>query len=140
MKPYWIQLLQALATPAIALLAVIIGVMQWHLARSKLLFDLFERRFQVYDDLCGVVGNVLAHGIQAARDVESKFNEVRTRAQFLFGKDVNAELEIFSSALSRASPRDEDAFDELQLSWGRLRPLFFGYMYMPQTRVRLLGS
>jgi hypothetical protein len=48
---WWTQLLQTIATPAIAPLAAIIRrVMEWHLARSKLLLDLFEPRFQVYAD------------------------------------------------------------------------------------------
>jgi hypothetical protein len=33
--PYWIQVLQALATPTIAVLAAVIGLMQWRTAHQR---------------------------------------------------------------------------------------------------------
>jgi hypothetical protein len=43
--------LQALATPAIALLAAVIGLGQLHTNRTKLALDLFEKRFAVFMDV-----------------------------------------------------------------------------------------
>ena len=42
----WVQYLQALSTPAIALLAVVIGVIQWRTAHQRAVFDLFDRRMK----------------------------------------------------------------------------------------------
>jgi hypothetical protein len=49
--PIWIQYLQALSTPAIALLAATIGVLQWRTAHQRAVLDLFDRRMENYDAL-----------------------------------------------------------------------------------------
>jgi hypothetical protein len=49
--PYWIQVLQALLTPAIAFLAVVIGVFQWRTTQQKVALDLFNRWLAKYTAL-----------------------------------------------------------------------------------------
>jgi hypothetical protein len=46
--PIWIPIFQALATPAIAIGAVVIAGLQWYLSRERLRLDLFDRRYDVY--------------------------------------------------------------------------------------------
>src|SRR5689334_15517507 len=57
--PYWLQVIQALATPAIALLAAVIGIAQWRTARHRVILDLFDKRWTVLTDLREVVGDVV---------------------------------------------------------------------------------
>lgn len=47
----WIDILSALLTPTIAIAAVIIGILQWHLHRSKLRYELFAKRYAVFDKI-----------------------------------------------------------------------------------------
>ena len=47
--PHWTAYLTALLTPSIAIGAVIVGWMQWIIARKKLRLDLFQRRLVVYE-------------------------------------------------------------------------------------------
>jgi hypothetical protein len=42
--PLWVLYLQALSTPAIALLASVIGFFQWRTAHQRAVLDLFEKR------------------------------------------------------------------------------------------------
>jgi hypothetical protein len=47
--PYWLKVLSALSTPAIAVLGIAIAWGQWATARSKLILDLYEHRRKIYD-------------------------------------------------------------------------------------------
>ena len=47
--PHWTAYLTALLTPTIAGFGIYIAIQQWLTARRKLKFDLFDRRFAVYD-------------------------------------------------------------------------------------------
>jgi hypothetical protein len=46
-----IDLLSALLTPTIAIAAVAIAFLQWHLHRSKLRYELFDRRYGIFDKI-----------------------------------------------------------------------------------------
>jgi hypothetical protein len=92
--PIWIQTLQALATPAIALGGGIIGYRQWRTSHQKVVLDLFDRRWQVYVNL---------HNLAAAIEDEHRdYDGFRQRGhrswmmtRFLFGKDVTTEVDEF---------------------------------------------
>ena len=90
--PYWLQLLQGLAVPVIALLAATIGLLQWYTAHGRAILDLFDRRMEVYSDIRGVIDQITASG---RCTYETNFDYLRAidRAAFLFGSDVNAYLE-----------------------------------------------
>ncbi len=49
---------------------------QWHTARTKLAFDLFERRLAAVDDLLAAIGMVLASGEAKTEDI-LKFSQYR---------------------------------------------------------------
>ena len=65
--PYWVHLLQALSTPAIALLALVIGGVQWRTSHQRAVLDLFEKRWQSYPEFRGVIVEVVREpsGIEA---------------------------------------------------------------------------
>jgi Flp pilus assembly protein TadB len=61
-KTCLITVLTALLTPVIALLGILIAYQQWRTSRNKLKFDLFERRFAVYDAAVQLINFVLEAG------------------------------------------------------------------------------
>jgi len=48
--PYWVPVFQALLTPAIAFLAVVIAFFQWRTAHQRVVIDQFARRMKFYTD------------------------------------------------------------------------------------------
>jgi hypothetical protein len=90
--PYWMQVLQALAVPAIALLAAVIGVMQWRTAHQRAVLDLFEKRFAVWDRLRIVIGDVVREGT-ANTEICIEFLRAKDGGEFLFGPEVTEYLD-----------------------------------------------
>jgi hypothetical protein len=91
--PYWMLVLQALAVPAIGLLAAVIGYFQWKTAQQKVLLDLFDRRMATYTALREIVAMVMASSSAATPDNSFKFLEALDRAEFLFGAKVIEHLQ-----------------------------------------------
>ena len=90
--PYAIQITQALAVPAVALLAVVIGAMQWYTAHRKTILDLFDRRLEVYNAIRAAIAKVVQSGTCDDR-VLFEFDQAVDRAPFLFGKAVTRYVE-----------------------------------------------
>ena len=86
-----------LVTAFIAAVVAFIAFLQWQTAREKVLLDLFDKRFAVYEELRSVMGRHLGSGI----DEPAFYNFVRTvsRAKFLFGPEVQTFLEVEFPAL-----------------------------------------
>lgn len=93
-----------LVTPFIALIVAGIAFLQWRTAQEKVLLDLFDKRFAVYEDLLSVMARHLGSGI----DDPAFYNFVRavSRAKFLFGHDVQTFLEERRKDLGRAYRRN----------------------------------
>jgi hypothetical protein len=89
--PNWLLYLQALSTPAIAVLAAVIGFMQWRTAHQRAVLDLFEKRWESYSQMRRIISDVLAHGTVSN---EARLNYLRAtdKAQFLFGPEVTTYL------------------------------------------------
>jgi hypothetical protein len=79
-------------TAFIALIVAGIAFLQWATARQKVLLDLFDKRFAVYEELRDVVGGYFSSGRCSPEEI-SKFTRVAGRAQFLFGSEVTSYLE-----------------------------------------------
>ena len=90
--PTWVQYLQALLTPAIALLALTIGIFQWRTAHQRAVLDLFDRRMQIFDELNKAVSEIVREGKADFRDV-ILFTQAASRARFLFGNEITSYLE-----------------------------------------------
>jgi hypothetical protein len=88
----WIAVLQALATPAIAVGGAFIAFAQLRIAQRRAAFDLFERRLTVYEELqraaMAVIGSAKVDQSALMRVSQAQFS-----AKFIFGKDVNTYLE-----------------------------------------------
>jgi hypothetical protein len=63
-----------LVTAFIAAVVAFIAFLQWQTAREKVLLDLFDKRFAVYEELRSVMGRHLGSGI----DEPAFYNFVRT--------------------------------------------------------------
>ena len=80
-----------LVTAFIAAVVAFIAFLQWKTAQEKVLLDLFDKRFAVYDELRSVVGRHLSGGID--QTALFGFKRTTSRAQFLFGPEVQTFLE-----------------------------------------------
>jgi hypothetical protein len=85
--PYWMKVLQALSTPAIAVLGLTIAWAQWTTSRSKLVLDLFEQRAKIYSDLLEPIYKSLREA-RTDTDTFLSFASAAHQSQFLFGQDV----------------------------------------------------
>jgi hypothetical protein len=92
MLPIWVQYLQALLTPTIAVAVSIIAYRQWRTAHSKLVLDLFEKRLSVYHQVRKAIAVVNTTG-KTSREAELNLLEAIDAAEFLFGDDVRSYLE-----------------------------------------------
>lgn len=89
--PLWVQYMQALLTPTIALAVGFITYRQWRTAHSKIILDLFEKRLAVYHRVRKAVAVVNTTG-KTSRDAEMDLLEAIESAEFLFGDDVRKYL------------------------------------------------
>jgi hypothetical protein len=92
-------------TAFIALIVACITVLQWITARQKVLLDLFDKRYAVYEELREIIRQHVTNGVDSFEDVE-KFGRATSRAQFLFGTEVTTFLEerlsdLFKSVRAR---------------------------------------
>jgi hypothetical protein len=92
--PYWLAVLQALSTPAIALLAIVIGVMQWRTAHQRAVLDLFQKRWESYSGIKQIVGDVIRDAT-APTERNLSYARATDEAKFLFGPEVHKFLQNF---------------------------------------------
>ena len=92
----------ATLTVLVAVVVAIIAFLQWVTARQKVVLDLFDKRFAVYEELREVVGRHVSRGAASIEDM-GKFTRAAGRAQFLFGPEVTTFLEERRLDLHRAS-------------------------------------
>jgi hypothetical protein len=97
--PAWIQILQALLTPAIAVAVGLIGFLQWRTAHQKVMLDLFDRRVAVYEQVMGMQRTFMMKGDTLSGPEVDHIHAVRGKARFLFGEDVNTALKIWHDSL-----------------------------------------
>jgi hypothetical protein len=104
--PVWIQVLQGLSTPAIALGGGLVAYRQWRIAHTKILLDLFDKRLGAYNDIIGAMRPVFRDGtIDSYKDFIA-FRRSIDSAYFLFGDEVRVvlnELILVGSTMVTAS-------------------------------------
>lgn len=152
----WIDIMQALLTPTIGLVAASVAWQQYRLAKQKHDIDIFDRRMQVYK-------RTVAFLDKCEKNVEISENEFYdwlrdvADAEFLFGQeilDLLTDIEGTSSEIITKEkinppqvrsiddeyevvtidPRDVDRFNDFLSFRGRARELFAPYF---QTFLRL---
>jgi hypothetical protein len=89
----------AILGPAVALLAALIAFVQWRTAHQKVVLDLFDRRFKVYEETDAVLRKVMAEAKVYNHDF-GQLAAIRSRAQFLFGYDLDRFLAMLLQTLA----------------------------------------
>lgn len=141
--PDWALWLQALA-PAIsgaitALVAVAVGYIsyrQWRTAREKLVLDLFERRFGIFQLAKGAVETSFHHRA-TDQSAFSRISQAHAEASFLFGIEVVDYLDTIKDAVfvlaSSGWTVDHDRAQEILADFPpRFSELAGPYMHMRQ--------
>jgi hypothetical protein len=98
--PYWIQVLQALLTPAIAGAVAVIALFQWRTAQHKVVLDLFDRRMETYTSLRNIVTKVIGSSSAATTEISFEFHRAMHRAEFLFGDEIGEHLKRIDAAIN----------------------------------------
>ena len=70
--PHWTQYLSALLTPTVAVFGSFIAYLQWVLARNKLKFDLFDRRYRVYEAARELLASIMTTGSAKNEDISKR--------------------------------------------------------------------
>jgi hypothetical protein len=105
--PLWVEYSKALATPAVAILAIVIAVMQWRTAHQKIVLDLFERRMKIYSEIRAVIASIVSSG-KLPNEKHFEFIRAIDGAKFLFGLKVNRYLEELNTTLAYFQEADEE--------------------------------
>ena len=69
----------------VAVIVAIISLGQWLTARDKLRFDLYEKRFKIYQEVLEFIAAAWCDTVSP--DVIARFDVARREAYFLFGQD-----------------------------------------------------
>jgi hypothetical protein len=107
----WIALLVSIAV-------ALVGFFSWRTAHQKMILDIFEKRFAVYEDLIQLMSVQIRESYLRDEDFH-KFVRALDRAKFLFGRDVSDYLHRVQEDLAEARrverddriPRNENAHE-----------------------------
>lgn len=99
-EPHWTAYVSALLTPAVAAFAVYVAASQWVTARNKLRFDLFEKRFAVYQGARDFLGSIMTNG-KVKEEALFKYLQATQATKWIVGQEVHdyLEREIYKPAL-----------------------------------------
>jgi hypothetical protein len=123
------SLVQTAIAPAIALLAVVIGGMQWWSTRQRFVLDLFEKRFAVYQDARKIASEALQSNAILSKGLS---NEVFTRGRFLFGPEMTIAFTRLHNLAGEVEVGRPGAAMELMNLFDQMQPMFMPYLNMPQ--------
>ncbi|EGQ8102556.1 hypothetical protein ACOLNO_004833 [Vibrio parahaemolyticus] len=70
----WVDITAALLTPVIAVGGVVIAGLQWRLSNSKFKFDIFDKRYKVFEATQRFIGHIIA---TAEVDEQERINFLR---------------------------------------------------------------
>jgi hypothetical protein len=135
-------------TVIIAAFVAWIGFLQWLTARQKAVFDLFDKRFKIYETVKHCVDQVVRNPGYFEGEVEKEFLKAVSEAHFLFGGDVNSYLDelrkdilfVRDGTKPQVPPLPEPTRIELMAAMYRINinfsrtgePLFAKYMRFTQ--------
>lgn len=114
------DILQALLTPVIAIIAVRIGYLQYKHSREKLRLDLYNKRFAVFSAARNFLSAIVREGVPS-QATTSRFSIDSAEAQFLFASDIIDFLESLLKEGYRAQDLQRRLRGEMDLPDGRTR-------------------
>lgn len=91
-EPHFISIMSASLTPTVAFFGIYIAFRQWKTNQNKLKYDLFDRRFSVYDAARNLIASILTFGKVKDEDL-IKFLSGTREAKWLLDSDVADYLE-----------------------------------------------
>ncbi|WP_417487264.1 hypothetical protein [Maricaulis sp.] len=108
-----VQVLAALLTPTIAILAYLLARRQLALANKRYKMDLYDRRFRIFNSVRIFLSDIVANGRVSYNEVSRLRSEV-VDAEFLFGKAVYDYLESLMKRANKAAHfcREAERSDE----------------------------
>ena len=147
----WIQYLQALATPVIALLVAVVGILQWRTAHQRAVLDLFDRRMDAYEAIRKSLAPIITSG-QTNQEAFNEFARTISRVPFMFGdkvveylgdlkKQISTHLTLSDQRLIDAASEQErarytkikgDAFSKVNAFYDEFPTLIKSYVRMHQ--------
>ncbi len=92
--PGWIQIFQALLTPAIAVAVGVIAFLQWRTAHQKVVLDLFDLRLAVYQKIRKAMAGINTSAL-VTDETTRLLLEAESEARFLFGPEIVEYVENF---------------------------------------------
>lgn len=108
--PCWVEILQALAVPAIAALGLYIAWRQWQTAHERVKLDLFDRRMTAYELLRKAVAPINASGKVKNVDTDN-FARAMHEMRFLFDKGMESFVAGINKAVLDKYVLDEEMKD-----------------------------
>ena len=94
-----VEILKGLLTPLIAVVTAYIAWQQWQTNRQKLIFDIYERRLHVYEEVRKILSIILRDGTASHHDL-LRFRTSVSEADFLFGREITEYIdEIYKRGL-----------------------------------------
>jgi len=88
-----IELLNSLLTPLIAIIAIYIAYRQYRNDNTRLKFELYEKRLEVYKKLQTFITQVIREGTNIDIGIIHKFHEETFVSSFLFNRNIQEYLE-----------------------------------------------
>lgn len=83
----WLRIISTLSTFAIGVAVVVLAYQQFKISRSKLKFDLYERRLKLFNVVREFCGRVAMEGKINARDSSDLYHDTIER-HFLFDQEI----------------------------------------------------
>jgi hypothetical protein len=156
--PWWVLYVQALAPSTVAIVAAFIAgyiaFRQWLTARDRLCFDLFEKRFAVYETTKKLINTAALQGQITQEDLGEFYSGIRG-AEFLFDGETREFLNTIGDLAFKARMRraqlnqnpnhpnldqlideEENVLDFLRNQEGRVENLFRRYLDLARVGLR----
>lgn len=88
----WIDIFQALLTPAIALLVAYIAYQQWCINKNRLKHELFDRRYHMFELVRDFIGKITSYSRIDEQD-RLKFYRATRGSRFIFDEKIAKYIE-----------------------------------------------
>ena len=98
--PFWFQIIQGLGPLAIAAMVGYVAYRQWRTARDRLRFDLFEKRYVIYERIQTIIIAALSAHPPNSEEILDFYRGTRG-VEFLFGPEIEIYLGELRDSLGR---------------------------------------
>lgn len=139
----WIQIAQIASTTVIGLIVAFIAYQQWRTNHQKVILDMFDRRYKIYENTKEFIRLVRSKRGRISQEECKSFHSVRNDAHFLFGIDVAEYLKDLHDQVIDLSLRQDLSLEDQHDLEKRLnrtietRPTCFDrYLKMDQVSVK----